>query len=145
MEEKMDDRQLHILTRRELLGSALAGGLIMASSAHGLALPEARAAMPGPYRGRVVEVSHRDSVVKSQVNTDAVRKMMQRGMCALTGEKEEALAWKKFVGPKDVVGVKICTVGEPAAISQPETVAEVVRGLMLAGVKVENIVLFNRY
>lgn len=139
------DRNLHYLTRRELISAGIAGGLIVASAACGLALPDAKLSMPGPYRGRVVEVAHRDSVVKSQINADAVRSMMQRGICALTGEKEETLAWKRFVGPKDVVGVKICTVGEPAAISQPETVAEVVRGLMLAGVTAENIVIFNRY
>jgi hypothetical protein len=145
MEDKMDDHFFHSLTRRQFLTVGAATGIIAASEACGLALPDAPLAMPGPYRGRVVEVAHRDSVVKSQINPDAVRKMMQKGMCALTGEKDEAHAWARFFRPKDVVGVKICTVGEPLAISQPETIAEVVRGLMLVGVKAENIILFNRY
>jgi len=66
-------------------------------------------------------------------------------MRELTGEKEEAAAWKRFFTPDDVVGIKVCPVGRPRSISQPETLLEVIRGLNLAGVKNTQIVLFNRY
>lgn len=144
----MDDRlnePMNRITRREFISSGVAGGLIVTTAACGLALPETRLAMPGPYRGKVVEVAHRDSVVKNQINQTAVRKMIARGMCALTGEKDDAHAWARFFNPKDIVGVKICTVGMPIAISQPETVAEVIRALRTVGIPATNIVIFNRY
>src|SRR5205807_2414425 len=102
-------------------------------------------AIPGPYRGRVVQVSHSTSVVDGAVRRDAVRTMMERGMRALTGAPDEAAAWKRFFKRGDVVGVKVCPVGYPRAITQPETILEVFRGLNLAGVPNEDIVLFNRY
>lgn len=141
----MDERNEPIITRREFISAGAAGGLIITSAACGLALPVSALAMPGPYRGKVVEVAHRESVVKSQINQAAVKKMVAKGMCALTGEKDDAHAWAKFFSPKDVVGVKICTVGMPLAISQPETVAEVIRALRVVGVPAANIYIFNRY
>jgi len=54
-------------------------------------------------------------------------------------------AWKQFFAPGDRVAVKVCPVGKPRAISQPETLLEVVRGLNLAGVPNRNIILFDRY
>jgi hypothetical protein len=102
-------------------------------------------ALPGPYRGRVIEVLHPGSVVEGKVRREAVRGMMQRGLVALTGAPDEAAAWKRFFGPGDVVGIKVCPVGRPRSISQPETVLEVIRGLNLAGVPNRDIILFNRY
>jgi hypothetical protein len=66
-------------------------------------------------------------------------------MCELTGAPDETVAWKMFFGPEDVVGVKLCAVGKPLAVTQPETLREVFRGLNLAGVPNRNIILFNRY
>jgi hypothetical protein len=66
-------------------------------------------------------------------------------MRELTGARDETAAWKRFFSPADVVGVKVCPVGRPLSISQPETVLEVIRGLNLAGVPNERIVVFNRY
>src|SRR5438309_988922 len=110
-------------------------------------LPELESAngIPGPYKGQLVEVRRSDSVDGDDINRDAVRAMMDEGMRALTGSKEEADAWKRFFKPSDIVGIKLCLVGNPYSVSQPETVNEVIRGLNLAGVKNENIVLINRY
>ena len=52
---------------------------------------------------------------------------------------------RRFFQPGDVVAVKVSPVGRPLAISQPETLLEVFRGLNLAGVPNKDIVLFNRY
>ncbi len=129
-------------SRREvLLGSA------------GLALPvhspddkrDKRFLLPGPYRGKVVEVRREDSVQNGKINPAAVRAMMERGMLDLTGAKDETAAWKRFFKPSDVVGIKPCLVGLPRAISQHETTLEIIRGLNLAGVPNKNIIIINRY
>ena len=101
--------------------------------------------MPGPFRGRVVEVAHPGSIVDGRINREAVREMMERGMLALTGEKDLASAWRRFFAKGDVVGVKVNPVGQPLAISQPAVVLEVIEGLKKAGVPPQDILVFDRY
>lgn len=110
-------------------------------------------AMPGPFPGRVVEVKHPAAVRgPGAVDSDAVRPMMERGMCELTGADDAAEAWKRFFGPGDAVGVKVnpegCRNGsEPGTpvISSPAVILEVIRGLKGAGVRPADIILFERY
>lgn len=104
-----------------------------------------RPGIPGPFRGKVVEVRHPGSVVEGKVARDPVEAMVTRGMVELTGAADEAAAWKRFFGPGDVVGIKISPVGRPRSISQPETILAVIRGLNLAGVPNRNILIVNRY
>jgi hypothetical protein len=138
------------ITRRQLLSGATAAAATLplarsarAKVAQDTTLPPLL--MPGPFRGKVVEVTRADSVENLKVNRDAVRAMMTRGMLELTGAKDEAEAWRRFFKPTDVVGIKVSPVGFPNAISQPETLLEIVRGLNLAGVANSRIVYFNRY
>src|SRR5262245_40690639 len=61
-------------------------------------------AMPGPFPGRVVEVRHPGAVRPDySIDPDAVRAMMDHGMCQLTGADGPVEAWKRFFGPGDVV------------------------------------------
>lgn len=101
-------------------------------------------ALPGDFRGRVVEVTHAHAVAKNRVIQTAVREIIAQGMRRLTGEASETAAWKRFFSRDDVVGIKGSTVGRPDAIAHTETVLEVIRGLKLAGVPLQNIILFER-
>ena len=101
--------------------------------------------MPGPFRGKVVEIAHPGSVVDGRVNRDAVRAMVSRGMLDLTGEKESASAWRRFFAKGDVVGIKVNPVGNPNAISNHATVLEIIDGVRQAGVPAEDILVFDRY
>src|SRR5262249_20782084 len=87
--------------------------------------------IPGPLPGRVIEVGHPGSVVEGKVVAERIRAMMARGICELTGAADESAAWRRFFGPGDIVGIKVCPVGRPRSISQPETLLEVIRGLGL--------------
>jgi hypothetical protein len=124
-------------------------------------------AMPGPYPGRVIEVHHPGAVSDQNViDADAVRIMMDRGMCELTGADGAPDAWRRFFEKDDVVGIKVNPVGRKpkvsgpwgfrksedgrvadavGAISSPEVLIEVVRGLKEAGVRPRNILVFERY
>lgn len=135
-----------LLSRREILagaGAAVALPLAIPSRASDEKLPPLL--MPGPYRGKVVEVLHPDSVAEGKVNRDAVRGMMKRGMMELTGSAGEEAAWKRFFKSTDIVGIKVSPVGRPRSISQPETILEIIRGLNLAGLPNRSIIVFNRY
>jgi Domain of unknown function (DUF362) len=108
--------------------------------------------MPGPFPGRVIEVQHTGSVRPDlSVNAVAVPGMVQRGMCALTGADYPTEAWRRFFEPDDVVGIKVNPVGHrwgpdrPEAISSHAVVLETVAGLKSAGVRPQNIILFERY
>jgi hypothetical protein len=122
-------------------------------------VPRPDFAMPGPYPGRVVEVRHPAAVLPDhRINPDAVRAMMGRGMTELTGAGHPAEAWRRFFGPGDVVGVKVNPVGRKpkpgeggrvpnavGSVSSPAVVREVVAGLVGAGVRPRDIILFERY
>ena len=97
--------------------------------------------------GKVVRVSAADSIREpdEQVNPDVVRQMMERGMSRLTGDKDPRDSWRRFVGPQDVVGIKINASGAPKIMSHPVVVAEIVRNLVTVGVKPGNICLYERF
>src|SRR5258708_7364540 len=60
-------------------------------------------AMPGPFPGRVIEVHRPDAVSPdNDINSAAVKAMMDRGMIELTGADHPQEAWKRFFEPDDV-------------------------------------------
>jgi hypothetical protein len=76
---------------------------------------------------------------------EPIAAMLERGMCALTGTRRPAEAWRRFFQPTDIVGIKLSPVGRPFVCSSPEMLHAIVAGLGLAGVPPENIRVFERY
>ncbi|MBY0525712.1 MAG: DUF362 domain-containing protein [Gemmataceae bacterium] len=109
-------------------------------------------AMPGPFPGRVVEV-HGKTVLDDamQSSPDVVKQMVERGMRELVGADGSDDAWRRFFQKGDVIAIKVNPVGrahndkQVAAISSPALVVEVVRGLKAAGVRPQDIILYDRY
>jgi uncharacterized protein (DUF362 family) len=133
--------------RREFLLAGLAAPAVpLVSSVRSFEKPAvSRLGLPGPYRGRVVEVRHRGSVVSGVYQAGPIRAMMRRGMTALTGAEDWAEAWRVFFEPGDVVGIKVNPVGAPHVISSAEVIYEIVDGLKSAGVKVRDVIVYDRY
>ena len=133
--------------RREFLLAGLAAPAVpLVSSARSFEKPAvSRLGIPGPYRGRVVEVRHRGSVVSGIYQAGPIRAMMRRGMTALTGAEDWVEAWRVFFEPGDVVGIKVNPVGAPHVISSAEVIYEIVDGLKSAGVKVRDVIVYDRY
>ncbi len=109
--------------------------------------PAARPGMPGPYPGSVVSVHAEKCIDAATRAPDAatVRAMMARGMCALTGDKDERDAWARFIAPSDVVGIKVNCSGAPQIMSSPVVVAGIVRNLMAVGVQPGAIWIYERF
>jgi uncharacterized protein (DUF362 family) len=125
---------------------------IRSFTGHSVPDPHALYAMPGPYPGRVIEIHHPGAVRANRaINAQAVKRMMDRGMCELTGTGAAEEAWRHFFEPGDVVGIKVNPVGHRSrrgvtgAISSPAVLLETVAGLKSAGVKAGDIVVFERY
>src|SRR4051812_46361959 len=101
--------------------------------------------LPGAHPGRVVEVRHPGSCPGGTPDADAVRRMVRRGIAALTGIDEPAEAWRSLFSPGEGVGIKVNPVGAPHAISNFATVHAIVEGLESAVLRRRDVVVFDRY
>ncbi len=103
--------------------------------------------MPGPYPGQVVQIRAKSSIDEKTDTIDraVVEQMLDRGICALTGENKRADAWRRFFDPSDFVGIKVNCVGRPKVVSSPEVVSEIVRNLVAVGVRPDRICIYERF
>jgi uncharacterized protein (DUF362 family) len=70
--------------------------------------------------------------------------MVREAVMRITGEDGEAEAWGKLFRPSDRVGIKLsCLAGRPLS-PRPELADAIVKGLQSAGVKPQNIILWDR-
>jgi hypothetical protein len=130
-------------TRRAFLRHCgiLAGGTMLAGRV-GVGRP-GRAHLP-VLDSRVVSVAAEDMLVDTRYNPEAVRRAFEAGMKELAGQKTAADAWASLFGPEDVVGVKINCIGAPRISSSLASVNATIAGLKSAGVKENNIIIWDR-
>lgn len=170
-----------VASRRTFLWGALAGSLAGAAATavvwrpSPLGLPWGRApepvappfgpasqnlAMPGVYRGKVVEVRHPGSVTPRRRvlydeqgkphlynyrDEELVHQMLGRALRDLVGSDHAVEAWRHFFQPRDRVGIKVVPVGRPNSISSHELIRAIIAGLQTAGVRRSDILVFDRY
>ena len=106
--------------------------------------PRNGSSLPGRYPGKVVHIHDEKSAENEVFNQDVINTMITSGMLALTGEKSLKKAWRQFVKPGEIIGLKLNPVaGRPLSTSH-EVVRVVIKQLKEAGIKESNIVLFDR-
>ena len=133
-------------TRREFLGraAALAAGAVVG----GLAAPSAAASAPDPSpvsgTSRLVSVAAKDMLRDGAYAPEAVHRAFAAGLTELTGKSTLPEAWASFVKPEDVVGIKINAIGAPKISSSFASIRETIAGLKSAGVRDENIIVWDR-
>jgi uncharacterized protein (DUF362 family) len=71
--------------------------------------------------------------------------MLSAGMRQLTGTSDDRDAWKHFISPDDVVGIKVNCSGAPIINSNPELVAAIIKNLLGVGVPAPNICIYDRF
>ncbi|MBN2135354.1 MAG: DUF362 domain-containing protein [Acidobacteria bacterium] len=100
--------------------------------------------LPGPFPGKVTEIVN-DKVWKNEndVDIDVIRQMVNAGMEELTGKKGPD-AWKLFVEPDDIIGIKPNPVGPKIISTTLELVKVVIEELEKAGMKKQNIIIWDR-
>ncbi|MBK9170062.1 MAG: DUF362 domain-containing protein [Bryobacterales bacterium] len=101
--------------------------------------------IPGPYPGRVVSVRHAKSIVSGAYQPEVIRQMMTKGMTELTGAPSWEEAWRVFIQPGDVVGIKVNPVGGRRLCSDPSVLHLIIEGIEKAGVSRRDIVVYDRY
>lgn len=138
-------------SRREWLATVSAGlaAPLLARAAVAAPAPapahRSRLGMPGLYPGRVVTVSHPGSILEGKFRAEPIRRMLDEGMIELTDAEDATQAWRQFFERGDVVGIKLTPVGGPLVQSCAEVVQGIVAGLESAGVRRQDIVVFDRY
>jgi uncharacterized protein (DUF362 family) len=142
--------------RREFLTAAAAAAAVPVSTASAFPFqtPKGKAepareggalGVPGPYPGRVIEARNPALVRDGRRDRAAVRATLNRGLTELTGADHPVEAWRVFVQPGEAVGIKVVPNGHPGAPTSPELVLEVIDGLKAAGIKLKDMVVFDRY
>src|SRR5258708_918545 len=130
------------VSRRGLL-AGMAGAAVL-GQVHSKAATT-KPGMPGPFPGRVVAVNHPGCITSGVYQAEPVRKMMEKGMTALTGAPAWTDAWRSFFEKGDVVGIKVSPVGGAKLCSDASVLACILDGLKEAGVTGSDVVVFNRY
>ncbi len=125
-------------TRREFLkqSAVLTAGISLLPSPLRAASPEAtvvRTADPRVWRDRL------------KLDPAMVQEMLSRAMVQFTGEKVPKNAWRRLFGSRDVVGIKVNTLAGRVLSSNVELVDAITQGLLSAGVRAENIIIWDRF
>jgi hypothetical protein len=106
--------------------------------------PRTESSLPGMYPGRVVEVSHEKGIVDNKPSESAAAEMIHRGMLALTGEDDLGRAWRQFVSPDEVIGLKVNPIGGRLLSTSHAVVKSVISQLEEAGISRDKILIFDR-
>jgi hypothetical protein len=107
-------------------------------------VPKGPHAIPGPFPGRVVQVTDRRSLDGDTVNAAIVAAMFARGITTLTG-KNMKKSFQLLFSRDDVVGLKVNPVGAPHISTKPELVQAVIDWLVDNGLPRKNIVIWDRF
>ena len=148
------------MNRRSFLQRVAAWGAFLGS---GLAIPRVSGGQAGSassgqgsFAGRTLQaaagtasrvVTVRNPAVlleNSGVNSRIADGMVTAGMLRLTGESGADDAWKKLFKPGEVVGIKVNAMGGTLSATHPGVVAALVSGLKRAGIREDNIIVWDR-
>lgn len=133
----------HKTTRREFLKNmALTGAAL--TSLPGVVEAADKITKPADKTRVVISTDTSCLDKDNEVVQAAVEKMLDRSLAKLTGSGSGADAWKKLFSSKDVVGIKINCLFGIGVSTRPEVVNAVIAGLLTAGVKEDNIIVWDR-
>ena len=93
---------------------------------------------------QLVEVKRDDLWEEAVIDKEKALLMLEEGLKILTGKTNLAQALATWIGPKDVVGIKISTQGGKVLSSKPVLVNGLIKGLKAAGIPGQNIIVWDK-
>ncbi|MGR3179392.1 MAG: DUF362 domain-containing protein [Candidatus Anammoxibacter sp.] len=96
-------------------------------------------------KSKVINVKSAGVIKDKTPKPEIVEKMVNEGIMRLTGKNDIGEAWSQFVSKDDVVGLKINPIGMKRLSTHPELVNAIINGLIIAGVKPNNIIVWDRF
>lgn len=93
-----------------------------------------------------VILTHSNKIWKNDITIDRniLKDMVNISVQKLTEFNSVTSAWRSLFNPKDIVGIKVNCLAGRMLSSHSELVAAIIDGLLLAGVKEENIIIYDR-
>lgn len=107
-------------------------------------IPRTVDSMPGKYPGKVVKANHTNPVDNGKPSEAAAYEMLKASMLTLTGESDLKKAWLQFVGPEDVIGIKVNPIGGKLLSTSHAITQSIVRQLEEAGISRDKLVIWDR-
>ena len=131
--ERIDEMKTHNIGRREFLVTVPAAAGVVALPCWG-----------ADEKSLVVE-ARREGIVKKNDRPDptGTQEILDRAMREFTGEKSRRDQWARFVSKEDVVGLKVNGLGGPRLSTKKELLQAIIQGLLDAGVKENNIIVWD--
>ena len=108
------------------------------------AIPRTSGSMPGKYPGKVVRVNHPNCVADGKPEESAAYRMVQHAMLQLTGESDLKKAWLQFVGPDDIIGLKVNPIGGRLLSTSHAVTQSIIKQLEEAGISKKQLVIWDR-
>jgi uncharacterized protein (DUF362 family) len=97
------------------------------------------------YSSTVINVRNKNAQdAAHKFNAEIIQAMVFEGVRKMSNTRTDTAAWSTYFTPKDVVGIKINCLFGPGASTHAEVVNAVIAGLKLAGVKPDNIIVWDR-
>jgi uncharacterized protein (DUF362 family) len=117
---------------------------ISTNIADALKIPRTAESLPGKYPGQVVRISTGSASSEGRLDSARIKAAVEKGIQELTDEEDIQSAWRKFVSPQDIVGIKVNPIGGKLLSTKPEVVDVIIEGLTKAGVPKKNIIIWDR-
>lgn len=96
------------------------------------------------HRSRVIAIQDNWATAAFEPRPQRVQTMVERGIRQLSGATNTADAWRTYVSTQDVVGLKVYSAPGSIIGTRPVVVAEVIQGLLNAGLAASNIVVWDK-
>lgn len=97
-----------------------------------------------PAKARIHAISDPRATSAFIPDPEVVRKLVDRGLLALSGKTNTAIAWKVWVKPTDVVGFKVISAPGTLTGTRPAVVEALVESLIQSGHSAQRIVIWDR-
>lgn len=107
-------------------------------------IPRNEKSMPGKYPGKVVKTNCPACIVDGKPSETAAYKMLEAGMLELTGAENLNAAWLRFVGPEDVIGLKVNPIAGKLLSTTHAVTQSVIKQLEEAGIPRKNLLIWDR-
>lgn len=108
------------------------------------AISRVASSMPGKYPGKVVKVNHPDCVADGKPSGPVAYEMVKNCMLRLTNETDLKKAWLQFVGPEDIIGIKVNPIGGRLLSTSHAVTQAIIKQMEEAGISREKIIIWDR-
>ena len=106
--------------------------------------PRTSASMPGKFPAKVVLARNENAWSSDRPDIRVLDRMVEGALLSLTGASTIGAAWREFVTPDDIVGLKVNPVAGKLLSTSPEIVHVIITQLEKAGIPRKNIVIWDR-